>query len=157
MWGFCLMLFRLCPAAWAGAAALFVLITVGLTRSPEVDSELRMQLSLIRFPYYYVLEFGLLGTALVAGFFARKHGELGRIRSWLGLGLVALALAGAIADYFLVYRPLEKMMTDRTLDGAFRSLHEASKHGNSTIVVVVVIAALVINWPSRAHRRTKIV
>ena len=91
------MLFRLCPAAWAGAAALFVLITVGLTRSPEVESDMRMQLSLIRFPYYYALEFGLLGTALVAGFFARKHGELGTIRSLLGLGLVALALAGAIA------------------------------------------------------------
>ena len=136
---------------------MFVLITVGLTRSPEVESDMRMQLSLIRFPYYYALEFGLLGTALVAGFFARKHGELGTIRSLLGLGLVALALAGAIADYFLVYLPLAKMMADRTLDEAFHSLHEASKHGNSAIVAVVLIAAIVVNWPSRAHRRTKIV
>ena len=86
MRGICLMLFRFCPSAWVGAATLFVLITVGLVRSPEVDSQLRMQLSLIRFPFYYALEFSLLGVAIVCGIFAGRHGELGRIRNWLGLG-----------------------------------------------------------------------
>ncbi len=155
MRGFCLMLFRIGPAAWVGAATLFVLITISLTRSPEFDSEMRMRMSLARFPSFYVVEFTLLGTAVVAGFFARRHGELGRLRSWLGLGLVTVALLGAIADYFLVYRPLAKMMADRTLDDTFRTLHETSKHGNFTIVAIVFVAAVVINWPSRAHRRMK--
>jgi len=153
MRGFCLMLLRVCPAAWVGAAALFVLVTIGVARS-SVESDVVMQLTPVRFSYFYPLEFGMLGTAVVLGWVGIGYGDLGRLRGFIGWGLLLLALATAIGDFLWIYRPLEEMMRTRTLTENFRVMHEGSKHINSTIVTITAIAALLINWPGKVNRAT---
>ncbi len=153
MRGFCLMLFRFCPAAWVGAATLFVIVTIGIARSPNIESDTTMQLTTVLFPIYYTMEFSLLGLALLAGFGGLTHGELGPIRSFIGMLLIGIALAGAVGDYIWIYRPLAEMIQNKTLTEDFRALHEASKHINMTIVSVVFISAAVVNWPGRARKR----
>lgn len=148
----CLMLFRFCPTAWVGAAALFVLATIGMARSTEIDAELTMTLTAIRFPVYYAMEFTLLTVALVAGLACCKSPELGRRRGTIAVVLVGVALAAAVADYFFIYSPLSEMMQEKTLTAAFHVKHKASKHVNSTIVLVSLLAALLANWPGRASR-----
>ena len=62
----CLMLFRFCSAAWVGAASLFVLATIAIARSPDINAEVTMQFTPVRFTVYYILEFSLLAVALAA-------------------------------------------------------------------------------------------
>lgn len=148
----CLILFRFCPTAWVGAAVLFVLATIAMARSPEIDAEMTMTLTAIRFPVYYSMEFSLLAVAFLTGLISRKSPELGRLRGTAAVVLVGIALGMAVSDYLFIYRPLAEMMRQQTLTDSFRSMHEGSKHINSSIVLVTFFAALLVNWSSRVKR-----
>jgi len=142
---FCLALARVLLAAWVGAATLFVVNGVRLVTSPHFDSIARDEMTLIRFPSYYLFGFvavvvSLICLMLVRGFPRR-----------LVASLTVVVLLLMIGDYFAVYRPLEQMISPpgQPRTSQFASYHRASMMINAAHVGVCLLAVFVLSIPRR--------
>lgn len=139
---------RFCLAAWAGAAALFVVTSVREQIAPDFDQQTRAALALVRFPAYYLFGFALNGVALLTAFPGLRAARPGR--RWLCCGLIAAALAAMAFDYVRVYQPLSEMMTlppGRRPAESFRAYHVWSMWVNLVHVSFSFSAAWVACWP----------
>ena len=149
-----LMLARLCATAWVGAAALFVVVGVLEVTAPNFTSETKDQLAVLRFPAYYLCGAVLIGVALLSSAAAIGHGQLPRWRGWVATGLLAAALATLGADYILVYKPLERLITPpgKPRTSEFIALHRWSSRVNSVQVGLCAVSAVLLCAPSRRPR-----
>jgi len=135
---------------------MFLAILLGLRGSPLFDAATKDQHPRVLFPRFYLVEFVCLGLA-TAGALA----SAGRVQShpedsttaalrfpgpavWLGL-----AMAAALMDYFVLYRPLAEMLGQPPYPDSFRRLHEWSRWVNSGILLLTLVASLQSLWPTR--------
>lgn len=150
---FTLTLARVCLSAWVGAAVLFVINGIRLATEPSFDSVIRNRQAVLRFPPYYALGFVLVTTGLLAAFVSRNSAALSR-RRWIG-GVICAAAALAVmsADYFVVYLPMEAMITppDTARPAEFVSYHHWSERLNSLHVGLAFLAAVVLSLPPRSR------
>lgn len=148
-----LVALRLGSTAWLGAGVMFLAILLGLRGSPLFDAATKDQHPRVLFPRFYLVEFVCLGLAL-AGALASAGRAKPRPASplfrrlgptvWLGL-----AMAAALMDYFVLYRPLAEMLGQPPYPDSFRRLHEWSRWVNSGILLSTLVASLQSLWPSR--------
>ncbi|MEZ6045127.1 MAG: hypothetical protein R3C11_06010 [Planctomycetaceae bacterium] len=140
----CFMLSRFFLSAWVGAAAIFVVTSIVEQTSEEFDSLVRDQLALMRFPYYYLFGFILLGGSL--GTLLLTDRSKFWIRWWISVGLLVVTLVIVLIDYFAIYMPLQNMIsppgTARTPE--FESYHNYSKYINELHVTLALITALIL-------------
>jgi len=126
---FCLVIARICSAAWVGAALLFVITSVTEQMEPAFDAATRDRLALIRFPWYY----GTGALLLLVAFFAALVASHKRILIRLAAVAVFLAMCVMAADYVLVFQPLKSRLSPpgaaRTPE--FRQLHAWSERLNA--------------------------
>src|SRR4051812_8042377 len=146
---FMLFLARTAITAWVGAAVLFVVVGISEVIHPGFSSEIRDQLVIIRFPWYYgfgmtLLTAGLMGT-LASG------DELSTNCRILATGLIALALVVMIAEYFAVYIPLADMITPagKPRPPEFTAYHRASMWINLASLLLSLFATGLLNWPAK--------
>ncbi len=151
----CLAWSRFALSAWVGAAVLFVINGVAQVTFPGFESIVRDQMTLIRFPNYYICGFSLVGSSLLALLVisALKRGacpaalKCGCTRTPVLLTLLALIVMGI--DYLWVYLPLAAMITPpgspRTPQ--FITLHKASMYINLVHVGLSLAAAWILCWP----------
>lgn len=137
----CLAFLQFCLSAWAGIAIFFVTVVVGLRQSDLFAPEVKFNHPKVLFPLYYSFEFALLGTALVCMLAGLGNPRLGRVRRLVLFGLVAAAVATAVADYAFVYQPLVAMMMSQSLPAGFDTLHRASRWLNAGILGLTLVAA----------------
>lgn len=149
-----LCLARFCVAAWVGAAVLFVIVSIREVTFPPFSSEVKDHLAVIRFPAYYVTGAVLLGVAWVGTLLAAGHPQLSRGRRLLAATLLALALGEMAADYQWIYRPLEALVTPagKPRTEQFITLHEWSTRVNAANVLVCLVSAGALCWPSDVHK-----
>ena len=107
------------------------------------------QLVVLRFPAYYVMGFVLVGAAWVGAAICGE--QLSFRRRGAALGLFGLALGMMLFDYLVVYLPLAEMITPpgQARPQGFQTLHQWSKIINSVDVGLVLLGALLLNWPRR--------
>jgi hypothetical protein len=151
MQNLCLTIARFAPAAWVGAAALFVVTSIREQTAPAFDQVTRDALAVLRFPDYYAFGFTLIGTALVCALVARNHPAVSRLRAWVSVGLLAAALLLTVADYLWIYRPLAEMLDPpgRSRPAEFDAYHKASMWINLIDVGMCLAAAVVLSAPRR--------
>jgi hypothetical protein len=137
---------RFALSAWVGAAALFVVTSVREVQAPELDSYVRDILIGVRFPSYYLFGFSLVGIGLLATFAAGCLAPAKRGRLFVTAGIVLVALAAMLGDYFWVYRPLVEMVTPpgQSRPAQFVDYHEASKWVNFASLSLCGLAAIVL-------------
>lgn len=142
---FCLALARVLLAAWVGAATLFVVNGVRLVTSPQFDSVARDQMTLIRFPSYYLFGMVAVVGSLVCLMLVRGYPHR------LVIGLVIVALLLMILDYVVVYRPLEQMISPpgQPRSSQFESYHRASMMINAAHVGLCLLAVFLLSIPKR--------
>ncbi len=152
-----LLLVRWTLSAWVGAAVLFVAVGVREVTSPEFTSEIKDRLVLLRFPLFYATGFALVGSAWVGlGWLAATS----RDRRWIwvcGLVMVTLALGGMLADYLLIYLPLETLVNPpgQPRTQRFLGLHQWSSRVNTVNLAICLAASLWLGWPwSEGYRRS---
>jgi hypothetical protein len=154
----CLMLCRLCLAAWFGAGVMFLGIVLGLRNSPLFSDEVRFNHPRVLFPLYYSLEFLLLIVATVAAWLMVKTNTAATRRRSLAAVAVfsTVALAGALTDYFAVYRPLASMLESQVLTQQFVTLHHASRWINTAVLLLSGMAAGWACWiePPSSSQKT---
>ena len=148
-----LVLLRLLLAAWVGAAVLYVITSVAEQTSSHFDSLIRDQLATIRFPLYY--RFGLSIHVLSAPFAFLvwvNSTPQNRRRFLIVFLLVLLSSALITLDYFLVYLPLQELITPpgRVRSQQFIQLHTLSRHANEVHLTVMLVAAIVASLPLKA-------
>ncbi|GIX05511.1 MAG: hypothetical protein KatS3mg114_1380 [Planctomycetaceae bacterium] len=146
-----LLLARWCSAAWVGAAVLFVLVSLREVTYPEFSSSTKDHLALLRFPVYYLTGAALLGLSTLTAFWARKHPEMSRLRSWIALGCLGGGLGVMLVDYLFVYQPLSDMIRPpgHPRTEWFATLHSWSLRLNALQVLLCWMASWVLSWPSR--------
>ncbi len=146
---FALLVARFASSAWVGAAVLFVINGVQQATSGQFESMTTDQLVVLRFPAYYVMGFVLVGAAWIGSAISRE--QLSFRRRGSILGLFGLALVVMLFDYLVVYLPLAEMITPpgKARPQGFQTLHERSKIMNSIDVGLVLLGALLLNWPRR--------
>lgn len=139
----CLMLCRLCLAAWFGAGVLFLGIVLGLRNSLLFSDEVRFNHPRVLFPPYYSLELPLLIVATLTACLAVKTNTSATGRKSLVVVAVfsTVALAGALIDYVAVYRPLSAMLESQVLTQQFVTLHHASRWINTAVLLLCGLAA----------------
>lgn len=145
---------RLLLSAWVGSAVLYVITSVAEQTNTAFDSVVRDQLATVRFPIYYAFGFWILALAVLSGLGAAVccSGCL-RKRVTAALAFTVLSLTGAVADYFWVYSPLQKLIvppgqarTERFLD-----LHNQSRQINEFHLTLALIAAVLACLPARSE------
>ena len=146
----CLTFARFALAAWIGAAALFVCTSISEQVSPSFDSDIKNTLAAIRFPWYYGFGFGLVGTGFVGTLIGvrRTHQQC---RWTVIIVSLALALLLMVFDYVSIYAPLHEIVTspNSVRDARFVELHRWSERINSIEILLCLIAALTLCWPSQ--------
>jgi len=145
-----LMIARFALSAWIGAAALFVCTSISEQISPTFDSDIKNTLAAIRFPWYYGFGFGLVGMGFVCSVIGVGLKEQ-RAR-WLMIVVpILLALILMVVDYFVIYTPLHEIVSQTThaRDARFVELHRWSERINTIDIVLCLIAALTLCWPSK--------
>lgn len=149
---FFLMIARLALSAWIGAAALFVCTSISEQIAPAFDSGIKNTLAAIRFPWYYGFGFGLVGTGLVGSVIGVRRKEQ-RHRWAVTITSLVLALMLMVADYVAIYTPLFEMVTSPTAvrDARFVELHRWSERINSIDILLCLIAALAVCWPTKSN------
>jgi len=135
---------------WVGGAILFVITSVAEQRHPSFDSLIRDQLATIRFPLYYQFCWLTLGVALVAtisAFLTDTNPKRKQIT--LSAALTAIALLIAVADYTLVYLPLQDLITPpgQTRTQEFTRLHDRSRYTNEIHLTLALLSAIVLSTP----------
>lgn len=144
-----LMLVRLTASAWIGAAVLFVINGVSQVTSGKFESITTDQLVLLRFPAYYLMGFALVGTAFVGA--ALSGEQLSFRRRGTLLGLFGTAIVVMIFDYLVVYLPLAAMIDPpgKPRPAEFQTLHHWSMRVNTLHIALVLMGALIANWPAK--------
>ncbi len=141
---------RFCITAWIGAAVLFVVVGVSEVVHPGFNSEIRDQLVVIRFPWFYRFGFALNGLALLGAVGTKAGGGFPLWRKRTMITLLVLVLAVMAAEYAAVYLPLAAAVTPpgkpRTPEFIF--LHRASMWVNAAGLLLGAIAAGLVNWPA---------
>jgi len=148
MRSFCLTLSRFFAASWCGAGVFFVIVLIAMRASTLFDDETKLRHPLVLFPIYYQMEFICLGSALVLGTVAIGHSQLRKRRGSAYLGLLLVALAVAVVDYFAIYRPLNDMIEHSLLTANFRPYHTASRWANTAVLVLSLAASLISLAPT---------
>ena len=140
-----LTLARLSLSAWIGAAALFVVTSVSEQISTEYGSDVKNVLAVLRFPWYYLFGFVLVGTGLL-GSVIGLSGSHNRRRCLLIVVTLGLALVLMIGDYCFVYSPLHEIVTrpDGVRDARFKEIHDWSEWINTVDVGLCLIAAIAV-------------
>ncbi len=150
---FSILTARLSIGFWVGGAMLFVITSVAEQRHPQFDSVIRDQLATIRFPLYYIFGWCCLGTTLLATA-AGSILNSGRMRSRLlmVLGLTLLSTTIAIADYRLIYAPLQDLITPpgQARNQQFLTLHDRSRIINEVHLAIAMVAAIIVCLPDRS-------
>jgi len=143
------LLVRLALAFWVGGAALFVITSVAEQRHPRFDSVVRDELATIRFPLYYQFGWGCLAIAGVAALVAMAHPSFKR-RMTLVLAGIILSTVIAMGDYFLVYRPLQKLIDPpgQVRNQDFITLHNRSRVINEVHLSIALLAVVFASWPA---------
>lgn len=149
-----LMLVRLAASAWIGAAVLFVINGVSQVTSGKFESITTDQLVLLRFPAYYLMGFLLTGIAFVGAVLSGDQLSFRR-RACL-LGLFGTAIVVMIFDYLVVYSPLAAMIDPpgKPRPAEFQTLHRWSMRINTLHIALVLIGALIANWPAKRLANT---
>lgn len=144
-----MMLARTATSAWVGAAVLFVITSVREVRYAGFDSATRDILAALRFPPYYLFGFTAVGIGLAATGVALAAVRLPRRRGAAALVLLVAAVLLMAVDYVWIYGPLAEMIVPPggAKPDSFQSLHVASEWINTVDVALVLLAALVLNWP----------
>ena len=139
------VLSRFLIAAWVGAAALFVVTSIAEQQSSDFDSIVKNQLALIRFPYYYLFGFIMVGGSLGALLFTERKQYW--IRWWISVGLLSLTLTVMLIDYFAIYMPIQGMIADPTAakTDEFIKYHNYSKNINMLHVTLSLISAFILS------------
>ena len=146
-----LFLARSAITAWVGAAVLFVVVGVSEVVHSDFSSEIRDQLVVIRFAWFYRFGFTLIAASLIATRLTSTGVDLSARRKFLTAGLLLAALMVMTAEYFAVYVRLAEMVTPpgkpRTPDFLF--YHRASMWGNLADLLLCCGAAGALNWPAK--------
>lgn len=146
----CVMATRLAICFWVGGAILFVITSVAEQRHPQFDSLIKDQLATIRFPLYYVFGWGCLGTVLICSAIGSML-TCGCLRKRLitAFVLTLISTAVAVADFKMVYQPLQELITPpgQARTQAFLSLHNQSRIINEVHLTIALIAAVIICLP----------
>jgi hypothetical protein len=144
-----LFLARTAVTAWVGAAVLFVVVGVAEVVYPGFGSEIRDQLVVIRFPWYYRFGIALMGTGFVGTLGAAS--EFPPLRRRIVAGLLATALVVFVAEHFLIYVRLAEMVTPpgqpRTVE--FMLYHKLSMWINFADLALCLAATGLLNWPAK--------
>lgn len=140
---------RTATTAWAGAAVMFVLTSIREVTSPDLDSLVKSQLALLRFPIYYQVAAVCLLAGIAGGGLALMADRMHRRRLALFLGLAAAAAIMMIVDWLYIYGPLQQMtsMVSAARPADFHRFHQWSLGINAVDVGLCWIAAAVINCP----------
>ena len=148
---------RFLLSAWIGAAVLYVITSVAEQTSDNFDSLIRDQLATIRFPLYYA--FGaviFVSTGLMALVTMLSAPDGQNRRAKIILGLIVAASIVFVADYSLVYRPLQELIIPpgqaRTQE--FVRLHNLSRHANELHLTIMLLAAVLAAIPQRSSVAT---
>ena len=149
---FFLMIARFALSAWIGAAALFVCTSISEQIAPTFDSDMKNTLAAIRFPWYYGFGFGLVGIGFVGSMIGVRRAEQ-RHRWAVVVTSLVLALTLMAFDYISVYTPLYEIVTSPTAvrDARFVELHRWSERINSIDILLCMIAALAVCWPTKTN------
>ena len=147
---FFLMIARFALSAWIGAAALFVCTSISEQIAPTFDSDMKNTLAAIRFPWYYGFGFGLVGIGFIGSVIGVRRAEQ-RHRWAVVVTSLVLALTLMAVDYVLIYTPLHEIVTSPTAvrDARFVELHRWSERINSIDILLCMIAALAVCWPTK--------
>ena len=146
------MIARFALSAWIGAAALFVCTSISEQIAPTFGSDVKNTLAAIRFPWYYGFGFGLVGIGFVGSMIGVRRAEQ-RHRWAVVVTSLVLALTLMAVDYVLIYTPLHEIVTSPTAvrDARFDELHRWSERINSIDIVLCMIAALAVCWPTKTN------
>jgi hypothetical protein len=148
---FSLFLARTAVTAWVGAAVLFVIVGISEVVHSGFSSDVRDQLVVIRFPWFYRFGFTLITVALIATLLATGRADVSPFRRRLAAAFLAAALLVMTTEYFAVYRPLAELVTPpgkpRTL--AFMTYHRASMWVNFADLALCTVAMALLNWPGK--------
>ena len=148
-----LVLLRLLLAAWIGAAVLYVITSVAEQTSSHFDSLTRDELATIRFPLYYCFGIGIHAAGAVFAFVVWVKSALENRRRFLIVFLLVLLSSVLITlDYFLVYLPLQELITPsgQVRSQKFMQLHTLSRQANEVHLTVMLVAAIVAALPLQA-------
>ena len=132
---------------------LFVVVGVSEVVYPGFSSEIRDQLVLLRFPWFYRFGFALNGLALLSAIIAQPGGEFPLGRKRAVIVLLILSLVVMAADYSVIYLPLAEAVTPpgKPRTPEFASLHRASMWVNLAGLLLCSAAAGLVNWPAKKH------
>jgi hypothetical protein len=144
-----LFLARTAVTAWVGAAVLFVIVGVSEVVHSGFGSEIRDQLVVLRFPWYYRCGVTLLALGLIGTLGARN--ELPGRRRGIAAALIGTALVVMIAEYFAVYLPLAALVTPpgKPRTPEFMTYHKLSMWVNFAGLALSFVAAALLNWPAK--------
>jgi hypothetical protein len=138
-------------AVWVGAAVLFVVVGISEVVHSSFESDIRDQLVVIRFPWFYRFGITLIALSLLATLAAEPGGDFSRRMKIVTSWLLAAALMLMIAEYFSVYLKLAELVTPpgkpRTPD--FIAYHRASMWLNLANLGICTVAMALLNWPAR--------
>ncbi len=148
---FTLFLARTAITAWIGAAVLFVVVGVSEVIHADFSSEIRDQLVVIRFPWFYRFGFALISLSLVCTVLTASGPEFSGRRKLIAAGLLLAALLLMTAEYFLVYVRLAEMVTPpgkpRTQE--FQAYHKTSMYANFAGLALCGTAMGLLTWPAK--------
>lgn len=141
---------RLLLCFWIGGAVLFVITSVAEQRHPAFNSLIRDQLATIRFPLYYQFCWSTLGGSLTATLAALlTDTNCRRKQLTISAALTAISLLIAVADYTLIYQPLQRLITPpgQTRTNQFTVLHNRSRYSNETHLAIALLSAIALCAP----------
>lgn len=149
-----LLLARLSTSAWIGAATLFVVVGVTEVTRTGFDSATKDTLVAVRFPAFYACGGTLVSLGWIGAWMAGNSNSFPKSRRISALVLLALILMLMTVDYFWIYQPLLTMVTPpgQAKPAEFGSYHNASKWINLGGLILCLIAATLLNWPSTSVR-----
>ena len=146
----CLTIARFSLSAWIGAAALFVCTSISEQISTAYDSDVKNVLATLRFPWYYLFGFVLVGVGLVSGAMGLSRSQ--HPRRWaIIVSSLVIALVLMAVDYFVIYSPLHEIVSSVSgvRDARFLELHRWSEQINSLDVALCAIAAVAVCWSEK--------
>ncbi len=144
-----LFLARFCPAAWIGAASLFVIVGVTEVTRAGFDSATKDVLVAVRFPAFYSFGAVMVSLGWFGAWLAGNSVAFSFRRRMYVLVLLALVLAMMAVDYVWIYDRLLQMVTPagQPKPAVFVKYHEASKWINLAGLAICLIASVIANWP----------
>lgn len=146
-----LFLARTAITAWVGAAILFVVVGISEVVYPGFDAEIRDQLVVIRFPWYYRFGITLLAVGLVGTLLMRGRAECSAKRQAIIGALIVAALIVLMVEYFTVYVRLVELVTPpgKPRTAEFMLYHKLSMWVNLGDLVLCIAAMGLLNWPAK--------